>query len=204
MTQAAAVELFGHPDWCEPGECNASEWLSYHRSIEHRISTPAGAVEIGAQLRCNAYDPLPDAPVSIKLTFAHSDDAGTVSYHLDAPTIVRLHALLGDLLPGLSAHDFTEAMSQTQVQAVTEQSAVGYGIVVERGTDDTYGAWCPELPGCIAIGETLKGTVAQMRRAVQLHIAMLRGRGEFTPAPATVWTDLIPDKTANAAYPPGC
>ena len=93
-----ATDFVGHPDWCDPAECTANEWLSYHRSAYRRISTPAGAVEISAQLRCNAYDPISEAPVSVKLTMVHPDGRDVESYHLDASTLVQLHKLFGELL----------------------------------------------------------------------------------------------------------
>jgi len=111
---AAAVELFEHPGWCDPGECTASEWFSYHRSSERKISTPTGAVEISAQLRCNAYDPLSEAPVSVRLTVAHPDGGAAESYHLDAPTIVQLHSLLGEILPSLSEQDLVNKSTTAQ------------------------------------------------------------------------------------------
>ena len=68
----------------------------------------------------------------------------------------------------------------------------GYAIVIERADDGGYGAWSPELPGCVALGDTPEETAAEMRRAVRDHIDLLRERGEPVPPPTAVRVDLIP------------
>jgi predicted RNase H-like HicB family nuclease len=68
----------------------------------------------------------------------------------------------------------------------------GYAIVIERAEDGGYGAWSPELPGCVALGDTPDEAVAEMRQAVKGHLAMLRERGEPIPAPTAVRVDLAP------------
>ena len=42
-------------------------------------------------------------------------------------------------------------------------------IVVERA-EGNYSAYSPDLPGCIATGQTPQEAIANMREAVQLHI----------------------------------
>jgi predicted RNase H-like HicB family nuclease len=70
-------------------------------------------------------------------------------------------------------------------------SVSGYAIVVERADDGGYGAWSPELPGCVVLGDTPDETVAEMREAIQAHIELLRERGEPVPAPTAVQVDLV-------------
>jgi predicted RNase H-like HicB family nuclease len=67
----------------------------------------------------------------------------------------------------------------------------GYAVVIERADDGGYGAWSPELPGCVALGETPDGAVAEMRLAIRSHIALLRERGEIVPEPTAVRVDLV-------------
>lgn len=67
----------------------------------------------------------------------------------------------------------------------------GYAIVVERADDGGYGAWSPELPGCVALGDTPEEAVAEMREAVHDHLELLRERGEPIPAPTAVRVDLV-------------
>jgi predicted RNase H-like HicB family nuclease len=56
----------------------------------------------------------------------------------------------------------------------------GYAVVIERA-DDGYGAWSPELPGCVALGDTPEQAATEMREAIRLHVELLRERGEPVP-----------------------
>ena len=67
----------------------------------------------------------------------------------------------------------------------------GYAIVIERADDGGYGAWSPELPGVVALGDTPDETVEEMREAVKLHLELLRERGEPVPAPTAVQVELV-------------
>ena len=67
----------------------------------------------------------------------------------------------------------------------------GYAIVIERADDGGYGAWSPELPGVVALGDTPDETIEEMREAVKLHIELLRERGEPVPAPTAVQVELV-------------
>jgi len=51
-------------------------------------------------------------------------------------------------------------------------------------TSTGYGAWVPDLPGCVAAGRTLAETKRLIREAVALHIESLRAHGEPVPEPA--------------------
>jgi predicted RNase H-like HicB family nuclease len=66
-----------------------------------------------------------------------------------------------------------------------------YLIVIERADDGGYGAWAPDLPGCVALGETVEEAERQMREAVAFHIEGLRHHGEPVPAPTTVAAVLL-------------
>jgi predicted RNase H-like HicB family nuclease len=66
-----------------------------------------------------------------------------------------------------------------------------YLIVIERADDGGYGAWAPDLPGCVALGETVEEAERQMREAVAFHIEGLRQHGEPVPAPTTVAAVLL-------------
>lgn len=59
-----------------------------------------------------------------------------------------------------------------------------YMVVVERG-DTSWGAHAPDLPGCVAVGETREEVVALIREAVTLHIAELRREGLPVPRPSS-------------------
>jgi predicted RNase H-like HicB family nuclease len=60
-----------------------------------------------------------------------------------------------------------------------------YTIIVER-TDDGYSAYAPDLPGCIAAGDTHDETVELMREAIEFHLEGMRLKGEPIPEPNSI------------------
>ena len=60
-----------------------------------------------------------------------------------------------------------------------------YAVLFEK-TDTGYSAHVPDLPGCIAAGETFEETAELMRRAIQLHLEGMREDGEPIPQPRTL------------------
>ena len=61
-----------------------------------------------------------------------------------------------------------------------------YAIVIERAADGSHSAYVPDLPGCVACGDTPDEARTLIAEAVQLHVASLREHGEPVPAPAAV------------------
>ena len=59
-----------------------------------------------------------------------------------------------------------------------------YAVVIEQAQDGSYSAYVPDLPGCVACGDTLKEVRKLIREAVKLHVASLREHGEPVPKPA--------------------
>lgn len=57
-----------------------------------------------------------------------------------------------------------------------------YLVVVERG-DSGYGAHVPDLPGCVAVGESRREMLDLIREAIELHIEALRASGQPVPSP---------------------
>jgi predicted RNase H-like HicB family nuclease len=66
----------------------------------------------------------------------------------------------------------------------------GYAVVIE-GEEGSYSAWSPELPGCVATGQTLDEVTQHMRQAIEFHLEGLRADGAAIPAPSTVATTVI-------------
>src|SRR5215470_18607836 len=63
---------------------------------------------------------------------------------------------------------------------------IGYPIIVEQADDGGFGAWSPDLPGCVALGESVDECLAEMRDAVALYLDVLRERGEEVPQPRVI------------------
>lgn len=57
-----------------------------------------------------------------------------------------------------------------------------YLVVIERGPT-SYGAYVPDLPGCVAVGESLAEVEALIREAIEFHVEGLRGEGQPLPEP---------------------
>ncbi|WP_219412719.1 type II toxin-antitoxin system HicB family antitoxin [Pseudonocardia nigra] len=60
-----------------------------------------------------------------------------------------------------------------------------YVILIEATPDGGYGAWAPDLPGCVALGDTFEECLAEMRAAVALHLEGMREDGLAIPLPST-------------------
>ncbi len=60
-----------------------------------------------------------------------------------------------------------------------------YAIVVEK-TENNYSAYVPDLPGCIATGQTVEETENEIREAIGFHIEGLREDGLTIPQPASI------------------
>jgi len=57
-----------------------------------------------------------------------------------------------------------------------------YAIVIEKG-GSSFGAYVPDLPGCVAVGETREEVVNLIREAIEFHLEGLREEGERVPVP---------------------
>ncbi len=58
-----------------------------------------------------------------------------------------------------------------------------YLILIEGGPPSNYSAWSPDLIGCVATGDTIEQTVAEMREAIAFHLEGLAADGETIPEP---------------------
>jgi len=59
-----------------------------------------------------------------------------------------------------------------------------YMVVVEKGAN-SFGAYVPDLPGCIATGETRDEVLNLIREAIEFHIEGLREDGQPIPVPSS-------------------
>jgi predicted RNase H-like HicB family nuclease len=57
-----------------------------------------------------------------------------------------------------------------------------YTVIVEQG-DTSWGAYVPDLPGCVAAGESREEVLELIREAIDFHIEGLRENGEILPLP---------------------
>jgi len=61
---------------------------------------------------------------------------------------------------------------------------VRYAIVIEKA-ENNYSAYVPDLPGCVATGNTVEEAESQIREAIEFHLEGLREDGALIPLPAS-------------------
>jgi predicted RNase H-like HicB family nuclease len=57
-----------------------------------------------------------------------------------------------------------------------------YTVILEHG-ETSWGAHVPDLPGCIAVGQSREEALELIQDAIALHIEGLRERGSPVPEP---------------------
>jgi predicted RNase H-like HicB family nuclease len=60
-----------------------------------------------------------------------------------------------------------------------------YAIVIEKA-DGNYSAYVPDLPGCVATGNTVAEAENEIREAIRFHIEGLKEDGLPVPAPTSI------------------
>ncbi len=59
-----------------------------------------------------------------------------------------------------------------------------YAVIVEEG-ENSFGAYVPDLPGCVAVGETKEEVLQLIQEAIEFHIEGLREDGQPIPEPSS-------------------
>jgi predicted RNase H-like HicB family nuclease len=60
-----------------------------------------------------------------------------------------------------------------------------YAIVIEKANGN-YSAYVPDLPGCVATGDTVEATEREIRDAIRFHIDGLKDDGLPVPQPTSI------------------
>jgi len=64
-------------------------------------------------------------------------------------------------------------------------SETKYGVVFEKSATG-FGAYVPDLPGCIAAGRTLAITRRRIAEALAMHLRAMREDGDPIPEPSHI------------------
>lgn len=72
-----------------------------------------------------------------------------------------------------------------------------YLVVVEKGPM-SYGAHVPDLPGCVAVGDSCEEVVSVITEAIELHIEGLRKQGLPVPEPVST-SEFVDVKATDLA-----
>lgn len=67
-----------------------------------------------------------------------------------------------------------------------------YLVIIEQGPE-SYGAYVPDLPGCVSAGATYEEAKRLIQEAVVLHLADMRRTGQTIPEPTSVPEYVEPD-----------
>lgn len=59
-----------------------------------------------------------------------------------------------------------------------------YAVIIEEG-ETGYGAYVPDLPGCVAAAKTKAEVLKLIREAIEFHLEGLREEGLSVPEPAS-------------------
>ncbi len=53
--------------------------------------------------------------------------------------------------------------------------------VILENASTNWGGYAPDLPGCIATGETIEETLVRLKEAIHLHLELMIEEGEEIP-----------------------
>jgi len=59
-----------------------------------------------------------------------------------------------------------------------------YAVVIEKGPE-SFGAYAPDLPGCVVAGNSREEVVELIQEAIELHLQSLKEHGDEVPPPAS-------------------
>ena len=60
-----------------------------------------------------------------------------------------------------------------------------YLIIFEKNTQGHFGAFVPDLPGCVSIGDTLTEAKKNIKEAIELHIEGMKAEGYMISEPSS-------------------
>lgn len=68
-----------------------------------------------------------------------------------------------------------------------------YAVIIEKGPT-SYGAYVPDLPGCVAVAKTEEEVTTLIREAIEFHLEGMREDGESIPEPTSrvVYVEVAP------------
>ena len=60
-----------------------------------------------------------------------------------------------------------------------------YTVILEPEAEGGFSVWVPDLPGCVAVADTLAEAERLIREAIELHLAGMIEDGQPVPVPTT-------------------
>ncbi len=59
-----------------------------------------------------------------------------------------------------------------------------YAVIIEEG-ESSFGAYIPDLPGCVAVGESRKEALQLIHEAIEFHLDGMKQEGQAIPDPVS-------------------
>lgn len=72
-----------------------------------------------------------------------------------------------------------------QASKLAGSESMKYAVVIEK-SETGFGAYVPDLPGCVAVGDTIEEIDRLIREAIEFHVEGLREDGLSVPEPSAV------------------
>ncbi len=72
-----------------------------------------------------------------------------------------------------------------------------YTVIIEKGPT-SFGAYIPDLPGCVAAGETREEVVSLITWAVVDHVELMAEHGEAIPEPASTAIEVEVERPSTS------
>jgi predicted RNase H-like HicB family nuclease len=60
-----------------------------------------------------------------------------------------------------------------------------YAVILEKEPQSDWGAYVPDLPGCVATGKTREEAERLIREAIEFHLRGMREDGDPIPPPTS-------------------
>lgn len=67
-----------------------------------------------------------------------------------------------------------------------------YLVIIEK-ENENYGAYVPDLPGCVAVGETQEEVSDLIKEAIEMHLAAMKEDNEAIPEPKSIPLQVMID-----------
>jgi predicted RNase H-like HicB family nuclease len=68
---------------------------------------------------------------------------------------------------------------------------IRYAIIIEKADDGGYGAYVPDLPGCIGMGATKEEVMENIAEAIRFHLEGMKAEGIPIPPPNSEAENLV-------------
>jgi predicted RNase H-like HicB family nuclease len=68
---------------------------------------------------------------------------------------------------------------------------IRYAVIIEKTADGGFGAYVPDLPGCIGMGCTKEETLENIAEAIRFHLEGMKEEGLIIPSPVSEAENLV-------------